>query len=75
VTAIAGARLHDRADGRASARLRASELRPRFRTIQVCPKDLRTCAVRLLMRQTACAWRLTTCYDSQRHLAGSPCPA
>ena len=40
VTAIAGARLHDRADGRASARLRASELRPRFRTIQVCPKDL-----------------------------------
>jgi hypothetical protein len=38
--AIAGARLHDRADSRAGARLRASELTPRFRTIQVCPKDL-----------------------------------
>ena len=30
---------------------------PLFRTIQARPKDQRSCADRLLMRQTACAWR------------------
>ena len=75
VTAIAGARLHDRADGRASARLRASELRPRFRTIQVCPKDRLTLPRQAPDASNRLRPAVPSWYDRRRHLGGSPCPA
>jgi hypothetical protein len=42
------------------------ELAP-FRTIQVWPNDQRTCADRLLMRQTACARRFLPAMIRRRH--------
>jgi putative ABC transport system substrate-binding protein len=47
---------------------------PRFTTIQVRPKDLRTCAVRLLMRQTACAWRFLPAIIGGGTWEGAPMP-
>src|SRR6476646_7364056 len=48
--------------------------KPRFRTIQPRPEDLRTCAVRLLMRQTACAWRLLPAIIGGGTWEGAPMP-
>ena len=44
----------------------------RFR---VRPMDLRSCADRILMRQTACAWRFLPAMIGGGIWEGAPCPA
>ena len=50
---------------------------PRFRTIQVRPKDRLTRRRQAKMRQPACATAVAGWYDRRRHSAegGSPCRA
>ena len=45
-----------------------------IRTIQARPKDRRSCADRLLMRQTACAWRFLAAMIGGGTWEGAPMP-